>query len=968
MNKNTRTTINVLSIVFFLLFLFIINVTSAEGVYTGNNFVISDIFTSINDPRAMVSNGTSLFIIKENGNVYEYNSTNSYTGFTFNTLGRMITWNGSSFFVYDGTIIYEYNSTGSLTGFNFSTANETIVGGGLTTNGSHFYVSKGGGVGRIYEYNSTGDYTGFNFPTSPNPRDISYFNNFLYVSDTSSKTIRQYNSTGSFLGTVINFESQIAGSINRLGMDINDTGTFFVVSSNTDIVYMYHIIPDLIIINPELKVYNTNISLLLNYTISNLGFTIDSCWYNIINSTNDIIISNTTLLSCVNTTFSVPRDGTYTLTLYANNTLYKFNNKSVTFKIDHTNPVVVLNTPRDISSLDSGSNVDFNFTVTDNEGAISCSLYSNFTGSWVINESFTFSNVSYTGFNFSQPSGHVSHNVQDVIWNGTHLFTLDGSDDDVHQYFSNGTFIQTFVNVYNGGNNDAGITWNGTSFFIVDALNNRVDEFDKSFSSTGFNFSTVSEETDSSGITWNGSSFFVVGRASDKVYEYNSTGSYTGFNFSVAGETIRPTGIIWLGNSFFIIDTNIFEGVGKVFRYYSNGTYTGFNFSVVNEDTDTKGITWGGSSFFVTGDNLNKVFEYKLQSSVTQTTTKNLSEGNYIFNTQCTDILANTAFALNNFTLIIDTTTPLISIDDISTTAGSQTITFDSIVNDTNLQSCWYSIFNSTGGIDGLNNNISFSCSSGDTAVTSATTTLTPPATYNLTVYTNDSAGNENSTTQSFTTSQISVSTPSTGGGGGEDTTKLNWTIKNNQGGDKYIIVTSQGLQETKVIVLNNLGEVDLIIRLKCQDISGLIGLCQYVTFENDTLVVLPSTTFSTKTTFILFLSSDVEDGVYNINIVGVDIKKDERKLSIEIRVGELGLLKLYLNQVIGSRFIDLSFISENLESVKISNFVILLFSMLVIFGLSFTILKYAMRIENSGLFSFLSSLVLTWLVVIWFI
>ncbi len=112
----------------------------------------------------------------------------------------------------------------------------------------------------------------------------------------------------------------------------------------------------------------------------------------------------------------------------------------------------------------------------------------------------------------------------------------------------------------------------------------------------------------------------------------------------------------------------------------------------------------------------------------------------------------------STITFTIDNIEPLISNISISTTSGSQTISFSFNASDTNLDSCWYSVFNSSGGIDqSTTENTSVNCNSEGNSET-----VSIFATYNLTIYANDSAGNENSSTQEFTVSQAV-----TGGGGG---------------------------------------------------------------------------------------------------------------------------------------------------------------------------------------------------------
>ena len=113
---------------------------------------------------------------------------------------------------------------------------------------------------------------------------------------------------------------------------------------------------------------------------------------------------------------------------------------------------------------------------------------------------------------------------------------------------------------------------------------------------------------------------------------------------------------------------------------------------------------------------------------------------------------------LVNNTLTIDTIYPSVNISSITTTAGSQTISFNSTASDVNLLSCKYAIYNLTGSIDGLNNNVTVICNSSNSA------TVSTYNTFNLYVTSTDKAGNENTTNKTFIVS--SSSSPSGGGGG----------------------------------------------------------------------------------------------------------------------------------------------------------------------------------------------------------
>lgn len=321
-------------------------------------------------------------------------------------------------------------------------------------------------------------------------------------------------------------------TVNDSANNLNFTDTYLIRLDDTK--------PIITIVEPQAINYGDNNTIELNFTITDNLVGVDSCWYKVINSTNDLQIDNTTT-NCLNTTFSLPGgDIDYTLTLYSNDTLNNINSASVTFGIRTISPVVVLY-PVDGTYSNRLTDHYFNFTVETNADSISsCQLWGNWTGTWHLN--------------------------------------------------------QTIL--------------------------------------------TPSES----------------------------------------------------------INTN---------------------FSIIN-----------------------------------------LTEGIFLWNVNCSDNFGTDGWALNNITFTTDITFPLVSNISVTTIAGFQTISFNHNATDTNLNTCKYSIFNSNGTIDGLNNNVSLTCNSvGTSAVVSAY------GTYNLTIYAIDLAGNEQSDTLAFITSAVAGGT--TGGGGG---------------------------------------------------------------------------------------------------------------------------------------------------------------------------------------------------------
>lgn len=189
----------------------------------------------------------------------------------------------------------------------------------------------------------------------------------------------------------------------------------------------------------------------------------------------------------------------------------------------------------------------------------------------------------------------------------------------------------------------------------------------------------------------------------------------------------------------------------QIFNY----TTIFFNYTA----TDSNGLgecqLWGNW----TGNWLKNYTWYEPTNATMNDTNVTITDTGAIWNILCNDTVGNEAFALNNLTFTVDTITPSFKINTLSTTAGSQTISFNTTMIDSNPGTCYYSIYNSSGGVDGLYNNLSVSCLGVQT-----TATVSEYATFNLFIYGNDTSGHFNYTNQTFTV----VAGGGPGGGGGE--------------------------------------------------------------------------------------------------------------------------------------------------------------------------------------------------------
>lgn len=139
--------------------------------------------------------------------------------------------------------------------------------------------------------------------------------------------------------------------------------------------------PKISIVSP-LPIYYASDNLTLNYNIIQRSTAVNcsSVIYNVVNSTGYQTIANTTLSACQNTTFLVPRDDSYNLTLYSNTSIGDWNSTEVAFATYTAGPIIHLNTPPDNSYLSSNQNVNLTFNISDINTISYCTLFDNSSG------------------------------------------------------------------------------------------------------------------------------------------------------------------------------------------------------------------------------------------------------------------------------------------------------------------------------------------------------------------------------------------------------------------------------------------------------------------------------------------------------------------------------------------------------------------------------------------------------------
>jgi hypothetical protein len=196
--------------------------------------------------------------------------------------------------------------------------------------------------------------------------------------------------------------------------------------------------PSINLINPKAKAYGYNISLPLEYSVSDNIVGVDSCWYNLDRESNvsvDCPIGSTTF----NT-----NDGSHTLHFYSNDSFGNLNYKNVTFLVSTTGPAIQLSDPEDDSFYSEGVEIFFNYSAEDPDVTQACSLYGSWNGGWHLNQTDfgwdTRDSSNRTcsevwGFDCGAGPAESADNTFDSCSNGM------GSDESVENIYLSDTIV-----------------------------------------------------------------------------------------------------------------------------------------------------------------------------------------------------------------------------------------------------------------------------------------------------------------------------------------------------------------------------------------------------------------------------------------------------------------------------------------------------------------------------------------------
>jgi len=310
-----------------------------------------------------------------------------------------------------------------------------------------------------------------------------------------------------------------------------------------------------------------------------------------------------------------------------------------------------------------------------------------------------------------------------------------------------------------------------------------------------------------------------------------------------------------------------------------------------------------------------------------------------------------------NVTLYYDGTAPSISFDSLTTTAGSQTFTFNATVSDISPTRCFYTIYNSGGFVDGASSNVSFTCGQNKNATT------TGYGTFSIIVTAYDILNHSSSRSTGVTTSAAPSGGPSTGGGG---TTiiviggNVSWDMLTEQNTRSYKLIMSSGTSRSKLLAFENKGEKGQNLTLSCQG-----ELCKYITFQKTSVGLPVGKEIITYVTFTISLPKDLNtsQSSFRGNILAEDTSGNVKTVTVEVSISIAGIIPETVEKLTSSLEIPLS----SGGTFKIPYFLIFLIVLIgswsgLYYGLFKGVLKD--KIAFSGLISFGIAFVISLLVV----
>jgi hypothetical protein len=522
-------------------------------------------------------------------------------------------------------------------------------------------------------------------------------------------------------------------NISKTGYFTNSSIYNLSISNNVyESVSLFTVNPPNITINSPLnQSYNVS-SILFNVTSIDDDSEVSSCWFSLNNG-----VTNYTLTSSGNNNFnytnSSVNQGSTTAIFYCNDSINNINSSSVTFFIDSIIPQInfISSTENNNSNL-SRNYIYANVSLTETNFAnITYSLYNSTS---LVNQTTYTSKITEINWT-SLTNEYYWYNVSTL--DTTNNYNSTETRKITLDTFSPSISISSPSIATNSSNVNLDILYNSNDLNL-DSCWYSNDSFSVNITLAGCSNITS--------VVWSQGTHVVTIWSNDSSNNINSSTT----NFVI--DSINP-------NATLIIPSN---------NYYSNSSSNNFTVNI----TDNIGLQNSTLTIYNSSDYIVNQTSVSYIDNPIQTLTGivvSLADGIYKWFYSIFDFTGNN-YATENNTLTIDTSYPLISITSPSnnTNSSDENLDINYTVSDTNLVSCWYSN-------DSYSINTSLTCGQNITAV------VWNDGVHNVTIWSNDSAGNINFSSISFnidtTAPTISIFSPESKNYPTNESLELNLTV-----------------------------------------------------------------------------------------------------------------------------------------------------------------------------------------------
>ena len=602
-----------------------------------------------------------------------------------------------------------------------------------------------------------------------------------------------YNNANSPLANLTNLSIGFYNITGRYSGNTNFTSDIEVWWVNIKDV----ISPTITIDSPANQTYTTN-SINLNVSA---GETISRWWY-----TNNSGINNITFTP--NLSSITWEQGNNILTVYANDSSGNEGNNTVTFFIDSINPNIQYQNPTETNgSFINHNSIEINITALDtNLQNIIIRLYNSSHNQ--INSSLTSNSPNFINFSgLSDGLYYFNATANDTLNNSNNTITRTVTIDTINPLidYSVGTTgnninqsnTNIFVNVTVTETNEANITFrlfysNGTLFNSTTFIDKKrtinftsLSENTYQFNVTVFDIVSKSNTTSSRSITIDSTNPTI--NITTPQNNINTTDTGIDVNFSVSDNNLKSC---WYSNDSMAVNNSITCGTNITTIIWTEGQHNltiyandsagneAFDSVIFTIDTtpplitinlpENKNHSTSTITFNITTNELSTVW-FTINNGITNyTMTSNsnnfnytltgISDGDYIARFYANDTLSH----LNNTearAFGVDTVFPSLTLTEPNGTKSLRiNIPLNFSASDSKLANCWYNVYHGV-NLDIINTIINCSVNSNFN--------VTLDADFTLNFYVNDSAGNVNSTSKSFSVSSGASPPPSGSGGGG---------------------------------------------------------------------------------------------------------------------------------------------------------------------------------------------------------